>query len=62
MRYLHYAPRPEDARLVAEAFALDDPAELRPNGDVLPSSAGRIEGDRGQLSRMSVSQASTSLR
>ena len=27
MRYLHYAPRPEDARLVAEAFALesDDP-------------------------------------
>src|SRR6202035_1366958 len=24
MRYLHYAPRDEDARLVAEAFALDD--------------------------------------
>ncbi len=23
MRYLHYAPREEDARLVAEAFAVD---------------------------------------
>ena len=30
MKYLHYAPRPEDARLVAEAFALgDDPARGR---------------------------------
>ncbi|HET9719492.1 MAG TPA: tyrosine-type recombinase/integrase [Solirubrobacteraceae bacterium] len=26
MRYLHYAPRAEDARLVAEAFALEEPA------------------------------------
>jgi integrase len=24
MRYLHYAPREEDARLVAEAFAVED--------------------------------------
>jgi integrase len=27
MKYLHYAPRPEDARLVAEAFALGEPSE-----------------------------------
>jgi hypothetical protein len=30
MRYLHYAPREEDARLVAEAFEVEpvpDPAE-----------------------------------
>jgi integrase len=26
MRYLHYAPRKEDARLVAEAFQADSPA------------------------------------
>jgi integrase len=26
MRYLHYAPRPEDAQLVAEAFAIEAPA------------------------------------
>jgi integrase len=32
MRYLHYAPRPEDARLVAEAFALDGGDA----GDVIP--------------------------
>ena len=25
MRYLHYAPRPEDAQLVADAFAIDIP-------------------------------------
>jgi integrase len=25
MRYLHYAPRAEDARLVAEAFRVDEP-------------------------------------
>jgi integrase len=29
MRYLHYAPRPEDAALVARAFALDRPPETR---------------------------------
>lgn len=29
MRYLHYAPRSEDARLVAEAFALEEPAAER---------------------------------
>ena len=31
MRYLHYVPRPEDARLVAEAFAVtptSDAAQL----------------------------------
>ncbi len=31
MRYLHYAPREEDARLVAEAFAVESapaPAEV----------------------------------
>jgi hypothetical protein len=26
MRYLHYTPRPEDAALVAEAFAMPAPA------------------------------------
>ncbi len=26
MKYLHYAPREEDARLVAEAFQLADPS------------------------------------
>jgi integrase len=29
MQYLHYAPRAEDARLVAEAFAIDDPSRDR---------------------------------
>jgi hypothetical protein len=29
MRYLHYAPRSEDAKLVAEAFRLDEPAQNR---------------------------------
>jgi hypothetical protein len=28
MKYLHYAPREVDARLVAEAFALDQPAAV----------------------------------
>ena len=27
MKYLHYVERPDEARLVAEAFALDDPQE-----------------------------------
>jgi hypothetical protein len=27
MRYLHYAPREEDAELVAEAFRIERPAE-----------------------------------
>jgi integrase len=30
MKYLHYAPREEDARLVAEAFELSPPALTRP--------------------------------
>jgi integrase len=49
MRYLHYAPRREDARLVAEAFALDTPVvpvgtssdisgtSLRTSSDILVS-------------------------
>ena len=28
MKYLHYAPRADDARLVAAAFATEDPATL----------------------------------
>lgn len=28
MKYLHYAPREEDARLVAEAFALEEPEQV----------------------------------
>jgi integrase len=62
MRYLHYAPRPEDARLVAEAFSVDDPAELRLDAQPARVPADGIEGIRSQASRMSVSQASTSLR
>jgi hypothetical protein len=46
MRYLHYVPRPDDARLVDEAFALDEPAEPRAHADRAPASAGRIEGTR----------------
>jgi integrase len=34
MRYLHYAPRSEDARLVAEAFALEEPAPELTRTDV----------------------------
>jgi hypothetical protein len=30
MKYFHYAPREEDARLVAEAFELSPPAPIRP--------------------------------
>ena len=37
MRYLHFAPREEDARLVAEAFALSD--------DVTLGDASGIQGD-----------------
>ena len=33
MKYLHYAPREDDARLVAEAFALPDPETVEaPSG------------------------------
>jgi integrase len=34
MRYLHYAPRPDDAALVAEAFRLDEVVEAEPEHDV----------------------------
>ena len=47
MRYLHYAPRAEDARLVAEAFAVE------------PDPAGRTSADvLGHLGTSSVSRAS----
>ncbi|MBV9310842.1 MAG: tyrosine-type recombinase/integrase [Solirubrobacterales bacterium] len=39
MKYLHYAPRAEDARLVAEAFTLDSSAISELAGD--PDSAER---------------------
>ena len=32
MRYLHYAPREEDARLVAEAFAVSGRTKAAPSG------------------------------
>jgi integrase len=68
MRYLHYAPRTEDAALVARAFAvhratpLPATVELRPQPAVAHAPADRIEGDERYRSRMSVSQTSTSLR
>jgi integrase len=31
MRYLHYVPRPEDARLIAAAFEIAPPAVLAPS-------------------------------
>lgn len=45
MRYLHYAPREEDARLVAEAFAVESPAGT--SGDVVgrPGTSSRNYGD-----------------
>ncbi len=33
MRYLHYAPRAEDAALVAEAFAVAQPADNTVHAD-----------------------------
>jgi integrase len=48
MRYLHYAPRSEDAEVVAEAFRLADPAEggaTRTSGDVLGTSGGNLRPD-----------------
>jgi integrase len=41
MRYLHYAPRDEDARLIAEAFWLADPAV--PLSSELASSRAQLE-------------------
>ncbi len=40
MRYLHYAPREEDARLVAEAFEVAEPVDAPP----VPDPAGHAEG------------------
>ncbi|HEY6762256.1 MAG TPA: hypothetical protein VI318_22345 [Baekduia sp.] len=31
MRYLHYVPRPEDARLIAAAFEIAPPTVLAPS-------------------------------
>ena len=69
MRYLHYAPRPDDARLVDEAFAVEGPAELSAHDRAAQTPAGGIEGRSprcrwrgGQVLRTSVSHASTSLR
>jgi hypothetical protein len=45
MRYLHYAPREEDARLVAEAFAVE----------TAPDAPGRL--DAPYLCRVPVSSA-----
>jgi integrase len=43
MKYLHYAPRAEDARLVAEAFALEaDAAVVRTSADILPDDPGHL--------------------
>lgn len=45
MRYLHYQPRPEDAALVAEAFALPEPLAPSPEPDW---SLVRDPGHRGE--------------
>jgi integrase len=46
MKYLHYAPHPEDARLVAEAFALP---EARPSAGTGGDATGRLGDGRGRL-------------
>ena len=50
MRYLHYAPRTEDAALVARAFAVDSASAVRDRGAPPaacrgPRAADRIEGN-----------------
>jgi hypothetical protein len=69
MRYLHYVPRPGDALLVDEAFALADPGELRAHHREaqtplvgIEGMSPRVAGGEAQASRTSVSQASMSLR
>jgi hypothetical protein len=69
MRYLHYAPRPGDALLVDEAFAVEGPAELRAHDRKAQPPVVGIEGNSpcgaggdAQASRTSVSHASMSLR
>jgi integrase len=59
MKYLHYAPHPEDARLVNEAFALSDQGTLRDasgtEGDAFgtqgDASAGRKQPGTSQRSQ-----------
>jgi integrase len=48
MKYLHYAPRADDARLVAAAFATEDPDEV-PGGNELeePGTLGDVPGRLG---------------
>jgi integrase len=69
MRYLHYVPRPDDARLVDEAFALEDPTALSASVDSRAAARGGHRAQArpggvagGQTLRTSVSHASTSLR
>ena len=52
MRYLHYAPREEDARLVAEAFAVDA-ARAAPKSHDLQTdvSCGRRDGAQSRSRR-----------
>ncbi len=38
MRYLHYAPRSEDAELVAKAFRLADPDAVAPSTRDVPGT------------------------
>ena len=40
MKYLHYVPRPDDAALVAEAFAVDPVRSTTPGPDGRASGAG----------------------
>jgi hypothetical protein len=62
MRYLHYAPRPEDGAWSPRPSRSTTPGELRLDAQPARAPAGGIEGIRSQASRMSVSQASMSLR
>jgi integrase len=45
MRYLHYTPRADDARLVDEAFALEAPVGPRAIAGAAPSRTAGIEGE-----------------
>lgn len=47
MRYLHYVPRPEDARLIAAAFEIAPPTALAPSA-MRDWSAQRGPGHRGE--------------
>jgi hypothetical protein len=51
MRYLHYEPRANDARLADEAFALQTPAELSATADGALPPAGQHRGGHAQSVR-----------